>query len=79
MRDHPRATRRLRGSPRKLAEARQGRRRDLEQSWEYFQRRDLHKLSAVDATSFVIMKRARIRLAFTFNHHFSIVGFRPVA
>jgi predicted nucleic acid-binding protein len=53
--------------------------RDLEQSWEYFRRRDLHKLSAVDATSFVIMKRARIRLAFTFDHHFSVVGFRLVA
>ena len=37
--------------------------RDLDQSWEYFRRRDLHKLSAVDATSFAIMKRARIRLA----------------
>jgi len=31
--------------------------RDLEQSWEYFRRPDLHKLSAVDATSFTIMKR----------------------
>jgi predicted nucleic acid-binding protein len=53
--------------------------RDLEQSWEYFRRSDLHKLSAVDATSFTIMKRARIRLAFTFDHHFSVVGFRFVA
>lgn len=53
--------------------------RDLEQSWEYFRRTDLHKLSAVDATSFAIMKRARIRLAFTFDHHFSTVGFRLVA
>ena len=53
--------------------------RDLEQSWEYFRRTDLHKLSAVDATSFTIMKRARIRLAFTFDHHFSAVGFRLVA
>ena len=52
--------------------------RDLEQSWEYFRRTDLHKLSAVDATSFTIMKRARIRLAFTFDHHFSAVGFRLV-
>jgi predicted nucleic acid-binding protein len=52
--------------------------RDLEQSWEYFQRADLHKLSAVDATSFAIMKRARIRLAFTFDHHFAVVGFRLV-
>jgi len=53
--------------------------RDLEQSWEYFRRSDLHKLSAVDATSFAIMKRARIRLAYTFDHHFAVVGFRMVA
>lgn len=52
--------------------------RDLEQSWEYFRRADLHKLSAVDATSFAIMKRARIRLAYTFDHHFAVVGFRLV-
>lgn len=53
--------------------------RDLEQAWEYFRRADLHKLSAVDATSFAIMKRARIRLAYTFDHHFAVVGFRLVA
>ena len=53
--------------------------RDLEGSWEYFRRTDLHKLSAVDATSFAIMKRARIRLAFTFDYHFAVVGFRLVA
>jgi len=52
--------------------------RDLEASWHYFQRTDLHKLSAVDATSFTIMKRARIRLAFAFDHHFAVVGFRMV-
>ncbi|HMD63015.1 MAG TPA: PIN domain-containing protein, partial [Stellaceae bacterium] len=34
--------------------------RDLEQAWEYFRRADLYKLSAVDATSFAIMKRERI-------------------
>jgi predicted nucleic acid-binding protein len=50
--------------------------RDLEQSWEFFRRPDLHKLSAVDATSFAIMRRARIRLAFTFDHHFSVAEFR---
>ena len=50
--------------------------RDLEQSWEYFRRNDLHKLSAVDATSFTIMKRAHIRLAFAFDYHFAAVGFR---
>lgn len=53
--------------------------RDLQQSWEYFRRADLHKLSAVDATSFAIMKRARIRIAYTFDHHFAVVGFRLVA
>jgi predicted nucleic acid-binding protein len=52
--------------------------RDLEQSWEYFRRPDLHKLSAVDATSFAIMKRARIRVAFSFDHHFAALGFRLV-
>jgi len=52
---------------------------DLEASWEYFRRADLHKLSAVDATSFVVMKRARIRVAYTFDHHFAVVGFRLVA
>jgi hypothetical protein len=41
-------------------------------------RADPHKLSAVDATSFAIMKRARIRLAYTFDHHFAGVGFRIV-
>jgi predicted nucleic acid-binding protein len=52
--------------------------RDLEQSWAYFRRADLHKLSAVDATSLAIMKRARIRLAYAFDHHFAAVGFRLV-
>jgi len=52
--------------------------RDLQQSWEYFRHADLYKLSAVDATSFAIMKRARIRLAYTFDHHFAAVGFRFV-
>lgn len=50
--------------------------RDLERSWDYFRRADLHKLSAVDATSFAIMKRAGIRVAYTFDHHFAVVGFR---
>ena len=53
--------------------------RDLNQSWEYFRRADLHKLSAADATSFAIMKRARIRLAFAFDYHFAVAGFRLVA
>jgi predicted nucleic acid-binding protein len=52
---------------------------DLERAWEYFRRADLHKLSAVDATSFAIMKRTRIRLAYTFDHHFAVAGFRLLA
>jgi predicted nucleic acid-binding protein len=53
--------------------------RDLQRSWEYFRRVDLHKLSAVDATSFAIMKRARIRVAYSFDYHFAVAGFRLVA
>jgi predicted nucleic acid-binding protein len=52
--------------------------RDLEQSWEYFRRRDFHKLSAVDATSFAIMQRADIRVAYAFDHHFAVAGFRLI-
>jgi predicted nucleic acid-binding protein len=52
--------------------------RDLEFAWEYFLRADIHKLSVVDATSFVVMKRLRIRLAYTFDHHFAVAGFRLV-
>jgi predicted nucleic acid-binding protein len=52
---------------------------DLAAAWQYFRRADLHKLSAVDATSFVIMRRERIRVAYTFDHHFAIAGFRMVA
>src|SRR5690606_3126128 len=54
------------------------RREDLDASWSYFRRNDLHKLSAVDATSFAIMRRMRIGLAFAFDHHFAVVGFRMV-
>jgi predicted nucleic acid-binding protein len=51
---------------------------DLEQSWGYFERNDLHKLSAVDATSFAMMKRLGVNLAFAFDHHFAIAGFRLI-
>lgn len=50
--------------------------RDLDRAWEFFRRPDLHRLSAVDATSFAIMTRMRIRAAFTFDHHFAMAGFR---
>jgi uncharacterized protein len=49
---------------------------DLNNAWPFFHRKDLHKLSAVDATSFVLMKRERIRTAFAFDHHFVMAGFR---
>jgi predicted nucleic acid-binding protein len=52
---------------------------DLEQAWAYFRRTDLHKLSVVDATSFAIMRREKIRVAYTFDHHFAVVGFGLVA
>jgi predicted nucleic acid-binding protein len=52
--------------------------RDLDQAWAYFRSTEFHKLSAVDATSFAIMKRARIHLAYSFDHHFAVAGFRMV-
>ncbi len=52
--------------------------RDLHKAWAYFRRQDLHKLSAVDATSFVVMTKAKIRTAFAFDHHFASAGFRIV-
>lgn len=51
-------------------------REEMDEAWSYFRRTDLHKLSAVDATSFVIMRRHGIRVAFAFDHHFAMVGFR---
>ena len=55
-----------------------GRRADLAASWRWFERRELHKLSAVDAVSFVLMTEARLREAFTFDHHFASAGFRII-
>jgi predicted nucleic acid-binding protein len=52
--------------------------KDLEQAWRYFERPDLHKLSAVDAVSFVLMAQRRIRVAFAFDSHFAAAGFRMV-
>jgi uncharacterized protein len=52
--------------------------KDLEQAWTYFDRPDFHKLSAVDAVSFVLMTQRRIRVAFAFDSHFATAGFRMV-
>jgi predicted nucleic acid-binding protein len=51
---------------------------DMAKAWAYFRRKDLHKLSAVDATSFVLMTKSKIRTAFTFDHHFAAAGFAIV-
>lgn len=51
---------------------------DVRKAWAYFRRKDLHKLSAVDATSFVVMTKNRIRTVFAFDHHFASAGFRIV-
>jgi predicted nucleic acid-binding protein len=52
--------------------------KDIEAAWPYFERNDLHKLSAVDAVSFVLMTRHGIKKAFAFDVHFSVAGFRAV-
>lgn len=51
---------------------------DLAAAWAYFEHRGLHKLSAVDATSFILMTKGHIRTAFAFDHHFAVAGFRLV-
>jgi len=51
---------------------------DLAAAWPYLDRKDLHRLSLVDATSFALMARHRLRAAFTFDTHFAEVGFRCV-
>ena len=50
--------------------------KELELAWPYFERTELHKLSAVDAVSFVLMTHRRIRAAFAFDTHFATAGFR---
>ena len=51
---------------------------DIQEAWRFFERKDLHRLSAVDATSFVLMAKRSIRTAFSFDHHFASVGFRLI-
>jgi predicted nucleic acid-binding protein len=52
--------------------------KDLDRAWSYFDRADLHKLSATDALSFVLMQDRRIRRAFAFDTHFAAAGFRLI-
>ena len=49
---------------------------DLTKSWAWFEQRSLVRLSAVDATSFALMRRLKIRTAFAFDQHFAKAGFR---
>jgi predicted nucleic acid-binding protein len=49
---------------------------ELDAAMKYFARRDLHRLSLVDATSFVLMKKHKLRVAFAFDGHFATAGFR---
>ena len=48
------------------------------QQFPAFSRPHMQGISAVDATSFAITKRRRIRIAYAFDHHFVVVGFRLV-
>jgi predicted nucleic acid-binding protein len=52
---------------------------DLRDSWPFLSRREFHKLGLVDATSFVLMRRHRIRTALAFDAHFAVAGFHYVA
>ncbi len=51
---------------------------DLAEAWRVLDRKAFRRLSLVDATSFVLMRKHRIRTAFAFDTHFSIAGFRYV-
>lgn len=51
---------------------------DLARAWSYFERPDLHRLSSVDALSFVLMSERRIRTVFAFDSHFAAAGFRMI-
>jgi predicted nucleic acid-binding protein len=49
---------------------------ELKAAMKYFGKKDLHKLSLVDATSFVLMRKHKLRVAFSFDTHFAAAGFR---
>ncbi len=51
---------------------------DLDPAFRFFDQRQFHKLSLVDVSSFVLMKRRKIRIVFAFDIHFSLAGFRYV-
>jgi predicted nucleic acid-binding protein len=49
---------------------------DLAAAWPWLDRRDLYKLGIVDASSFVLMKKHKLRRAFSFDIHFATAGFK---
>ena len=51
---------------------------DLTEAWRFLERKEFHRLGIVDATSFVLMRRHRVRTALAFDTHFSVAGFRYV-
>lgn len=53
--------------------------RDLEAAWHLVDRPDANRLGIVDATSFVLMRKHKIRAAFAFDSHFAVAGFRCIA
>jgi predicted nucleic acid-binding protein len=52
--------------------------KDVDRAHPYLERPEFHKLSMVDATSFVLMHQKRIRAAFSFDTHFAVAGFYVV-
>jgi uncharacterized protein len=51
---------------------------DLAGAWDWLERRELHKLGIVDATSFVLLRKHKIRSVLAFDTHFAQAGFRLV-
>jgi uncharacterized protein len=49
--------------------------RDEEEAWNWLRRHDERMYSFVDATSFVVMRRLRIREALAFDSDFAAAGF----
>jgi len=52
---------------------------DLANAWQWLRRREMHKLSIVDATSFEILRKNKIRQVLGFDTHFAQAGFRLIA
>lgn len=49
---------------------------DEEKGWTLFQKLDGRGISMIDCTSFVVMKRLRVKEVFTFDQDFKRLGFK---